>query len=131
MSTMTISSLTIPVRSGLGPRPSRHLRAVPVPAPVAAPLRLTRRGRLSITLVAAAILSVGAVSGAQDVVAGGAPVAVQTEAVTVAPGQSLWSIATNAVPGADPRDVIIDIQELNDLPSVQVVAGQRLVVPAG
>ena len=51
--------------------------------------------------------------------------------VTVRPGQSLWSVAETADPGADPRAVIQQIVELNGLSGDVVFAGQRLWVPRG
>ncbi len=51
--------------------------------------------------------------------------------VVVRPGQSLWSVAERADPGADTRQVIQQIVELNDLTGDAVVAGQLLWVPRG
>ena len=51
--------------------------------------------------------------------------------VTVRPGQSLWSVAESADPGADTRVVIQQIVELNGLTGAVVFAGQRLWVPHG
>jgi hypothetical protein len=49
--------------------------------------------------------------------------------VVVRPGQSLWSVAENADPNADPRLVIQQIAQLNALTTDIVMAGQRLWVP--
>ena len=51
--------------------------------------------------------------------------------VVVKPGQSLWSIALNAEPQADPRTVIQQIIEFNALGSQVVVPGESLWVPRG
>ena len=51
--------------------------------------------------------------------------------VTVRPGQSLWSVAESADPGADTRSVIQQIIELNGLSADSVVPGQSLWVPRG
>jgi LysM repeat protein len=51
--------------------------------------------------------------------------------VVVRPGQSLWSIAESTDPGADTRQVIQQIAELNGLTNNAVVTGQRLWVPRG
>jgi LysM domain-containing protein len=51
--------------------------------------------------------------------------------VVVRPGQSLWSVAERADPGADTRQVIRQIVELNGLTGDAVVAGQWLWVPRG
>jgi Tfp pilus assembly protein FimV len=49
--------------------------------------------------------------------------------VTVMPGQSLWSIAEDLAPAADPRDVVAAIVRLNTLADGAVSAGQMLAVP--
>ena len=91
------------------------------------PVRLTRRGRLVLTLlgslVAATVASV-AISAvtASDAVASD----VATAEYTVKPGDSLWSIA----PGADPRDLVVELTRLNPASEAGVFAGQVLIVPA-
>lgn len=49
--------------------------------------------------------------------------------VTVAQGESLWQIATKVAPSADPRDVIADIVDLNQLATTELQAGQRIAIP--
>jgi nucleoid-associated protein YgaU len=44
-------------------------------------------------------------------------------------GDTLWSIAEGHTPGEDPRAVIHDIAELNDLGSARIVPGQALALP--
>ena len=98
------------------------------PAP---PLRITRRGRLVITLGMTALLAAVGLAGASQAVAGQEASSVPVEQVTVVPGDTLWSIAAAvAEPGSDVRDVVAEIAELNALPTSQVFAGQHLVVPA-
>jgi len=114
-------------------RPSRpRLVLVPtgeaVPAPVASPLRLTRSGRLAITLtvagalVALAFLLFGGGSAAT------APVA--DHATTVRAGQTLSQIAVEQLPGLPVAEAVAQIQIANNLPSAHVHAGQSLVIPA-
>jgi LysM repeat protein len=50
--------------------------------------------------------------------------------VTVEAGQTLWQLAEDVAPAADPRDVISEIMQLNQLTSADVVAGQELAIPA-
>jgi hypothetical protein len=102
---------------------------------VTVPLRLTRRGRVVIAVAAAllvAALSLVIAASAQATnhpqSSRGAQHLIQ---VTVRPGQSLWSVAENADPGADTRAVIQQIVELNGLTGDVVTAGQRLWVPRG
>lgn len=45
-------------------------------------------------------------------------------------GESLWSIAEEVAPAADPRDVVDAIIRLNALGSGQLEAGQTLAIPA-
>jgi hypothetical protein len=49
--------------------------------------------------------------------------------VIVRPGQSLWDIAAQAEPAADPRGVIQEIIDLNALRGMSVQPGERLWVP--
>jgi hypothetical protein len=72
-----------------------------------APLRLTRRGRVVVAVAAALLLAVLSLAIAASAQATNHPVpsrGVQQNLaqVTVRPGQSLWSVAENADPGADP-----------------------------
>ncbi len=49
--------------------------------------------------------------------------------VYVAPGDTLWSIATTYAPDRDPQQEITDIQNLNGLSDASLVPGQRLALP--
>jgi len=100
-------------------------------------LRLTRRGRAVLTLLVALpvviALVVGFFAGASALAEGAAPAGTAPasfEYVTVQPGQSLWELASELAPGADPRDVIQEIKALNALDSSAVNPGQRLAIPA-
>jgi len=95
-------------------------------------LRITKRGRVVFTSLAAIPFVVAAVlmglngGGATATSSAGAPI----EQVTVQAGQSLWQLAEDIAPGTDPREVIRDILAVNQLESASVQAGQRLDVPA-
>jgi nucleoid-associated protein YgaU len=100
------------------------------------PLRLTRRGRLVLTLCAAAVTSLacfaaagGALAADHGAPSGGPPPAPTT--IVVQPGQTLWSIAVRADPHADPRLVVQRIIAINSLSGGSITAGQRLMVPGG
>jgi hypothetical protein len=102
-----------------------------------APLRLTRRGRfvfigVPLILLAALILSfsgfLNAPAKAAESVAGLSLTPAVT--VTVQPGESLWAIAEAVAPGRDPRDVVTDIIQLNNLEAARVVPGQALFIPS-
>jgi hypothetical protein len=104
------------------------------PSLAASPLRLTRRGRIVVAVMAALL-----VAGLSLIVAGAAQATSHSAApratganllrVIVLPGQSLWSVAETADPDADTRLVIQQITQLNGLTSDTVFAGQRLWVP--
>ncbi|MEY2848917.1 MAG: hypothetical protein RI885_1582 [Actinomycetota bacterium] len=95
-------------------------------------LRLTRRGRLVITALVATPL---VVSGVLAVLNGGVATATvegpsaTLDYVRVEPGQSLWQLAESLAPGADPREVVADISDLNRLDTAVVQPGQRLAIP--
>ncbi len=74
-----------------------------------------------------------AASGAQASNHGLPPSAVRAamRQVVVKPGQSLWSIALNVEPKADPRVVVRQIMDFNALGSQVVVPGESLWVPRG
>lgn len=123
-------------------RPSEVLAAQPSPVrPCSAPstgLRLTRRGRLVLSVFALA-LSLGLIAILWASLAGGAQAAsgrARTGSVyqgmrrvTVLPGQTLWAIAQQAEPSADPRTVIPQIMQINAITSTDLQPGQQLWVP--
>jgi LysM repeat protein len=79
------------------------------------------------------LLAVGALISLAVTSSGSASSTVQPVSVhyvTVAPGDTLWSIAGVAAPNADRRDTVDQIRELNALSGSQLQAGQRLAVPA-
>lgn len=93
-------------------------------------LRLTRRGRLVVTLVLTAMIV------AAFVVLGGASVATrdagtpeQVRVIEVEQGQTLWGIASEASGSGDVREMVYRIRELNSLPDSSLVEGQELAVP--
>jgi hypothetical protein len=101
------------------------------------PLRLTRRGRvvvavLAVTVIAAIALIIGlaAAGGAQAANHGQPRAGYQgMHEIVVRPGQTLWSIASAAEPGADPRDVVQQIMTANAMTATTITAGQLLWVP--
>ncbi len=94
--------------------------------------RPVRRGRIAATSVSALVigaLSVALATAAQAAHSGAASHRGYAARVEVLPGQSLWSIAEAYDPGADPRVIVHDIQQLNSMTGDQVQAGQLLWVP--
>jgi len=104
-------------------------------APRRSRLRLTRRGRVVLTLLLVApvvlALVIAFFVGAGAAASSSAGASAGFEYVTVQPGQSMWELALELAPASDPRDVIADIQRLNALTTSEVHPGQRIAVPAG
>jgi LysM domain len=109
-------------------------------APPRGTVRLTRRGRVvvailltAVSLLLAALAWMAVAARAQAADSGPPPGAVYRNltSVVVHPGQTLWSIASQAEPSADPRVVMQEIIDLNALQGSGVEPGQRLWVPRG
>ena len=97
-------------------------------------IRLTRRGRLlligaPIMLGGAALLTFVGFFTAPALAAGGSGELTRTQQVSISSGDSLWSLATEYAPDRDPREVVADIMELNNLADAVVPAGVQLYVP--
>lgn len=97
-------------------------------------LRLTKRGRvvfgtLSTTLVAGALAFVATLGAPQALAAGEHEGGQPFHYVVVEPGASLWTVATELDSSADPRDLVAEIVQLNQLGGSGVDAGQPLAVP--
>jgi hypothetical protein len=95
-------------------------------------VRLNRRGRLARTLVVLSLAIVaasvaGGHAGAQTSAAPRASAEFIT--VTVAPGETLWALASTLADGRDTRDLVADIVEINSLGSADLQAGQKVRIP--
>ena len=94
-------------------------------------MRVTRRGRLLLLVALVAVLF-GAFSLGRAASQAAPPATASAPAprhVTVQAGESLWSLALRTAPEHDPRDVVAQIRDLNDLDSPHVQPGQLLVLP--
>ncbi|QYH37203.1 LysM peptidoglycan-binding domain-containing protein [Salinibacterium sp. M195] len=96
-------------------------------------LRLTTRGRVVLMALAATPLVIAALLFSLN--SGGAAATIESNDnafvyVDVSAGQSLWNIAETHAPGHDPREVVAQLIDLNQLPSADVFAGQELAIPA-
>lgn len=103
---------------------------------------LTRRGRLARTLL---VLSLSVVLGAGFAMNAGAGdslsaakingssdsvnVAKSYVVVTVAIGETLWSLASQMADGGDVQALVAEIASANSLKGVDVTAGQKLRIP--
>lgn len=97
----------------------------------AAPVRLTPRGRRLLRTLAVLVLVLlgvlGVIAG-QSAVAGQGP--APTHRVVVGPGESLWSVATRALPDLDAREAVAQVAALNHLDeSARLTVGQALELP--
>lgn len=96
-------------------------------------LRMTQRGRSVLMAIVATPLVIVAMMIALN---GGQATAslegsdVPFQYVTVTAGESMWQLAGELAPTADPREVIDQIVQLNRLTSPDVFAGQQLAIPA-
>ena len=94
-------------------------------------LRLTRRGRLMVVLIALGLALVAGLT-AESAMADGPGEALQIVTHTVTAGETLWEGAGSvAAPGQDRRDVVDELIELNGLADSGLQAGQQILVPVG
>jgi nucleoid-associated protein YgaU len=121
-------------RSDAGPQQAETPAAAVRPAPI----RLTRRGRvvvgaligIGVAALAAVIwLAVAGQAQASGTARPGRPAGDSVARVVVKPGQTLWGIAAQVDPGADPRVIIPQIVDLNSLSGTAINVGQVLWVP--
>ncbi len=97
-------------------------------------MRLTARGRVLLIGVGLIMVLIGlGVVGALRAEAAGeaaAPAPAGWHLIVVQPHDTLWGIARDVAPGADPRVLIEDMRSVNDLSGSALQAGDRLWVPA-
>ncbi|MCS6712385.1 LysM peptidoglycan-binding domain-containing protein [Brachybacterium sp. EF45031] len=120
MSTLAAQPAIVPaLRGGRGPAAPTHL----VP---------TRRARLLMTLpaVAAMVLAIAALVlgvGPGAAIAGGG---ADTLVVQVEAGDTLWAYAEEYAPeGMTASQFVHEVQQLNNLPTARLTAGQTLELP--
>lgn len=93
-------------------------------------MELTRRGKAVIAIAAllVAALFVAVVSPLHSASSSEAP--QQVEIRQVQSGDTLWQFAEEITPpGGDVQDSVDRLEELNDMDSATIYAGQRLVLP--
>ena len=120
MSTMTLSTYgsEVSVNQGFLANPST--------------ITLNRRGRLARTFV---VLSLAIVLGSVVSAKAGAGTDTSPQAggsfltVTVAPGDTVWSLANRLAGSRDVRSLVSEIISVNSLASVDVATGQKLRIP--
>jgi LysM repeat protein len=90
------------------------------------PLRLTRFGRLVVSLLVAGAVSVLGVGLAGQL----ASASAEPRTVTVQSGQTLSGIAARELPELAVADGVVELQLANSLSTPAIHAGQQLVIPA-
>jgi len=100
------------------------------PVPQRGGVRLTRRGRLVVFVLAlVTVLAVGIALASGSVATGERGTPEPTRVVMVGSGDTLWGIAAEIADDGDIRGMIDRIEKLNALESAMVTAGQKLRVP--
>lgn len=97
--------------------------------------RLTRRGHILVKgVLGSALAAVVAATAVRIATAAtseptrlDAPPATVT--VVVQPGDTLWSIASRLNTPEDPREIVSEIKEVNQLASSRIMPGDVLIVP--
>jgi hypothetical protein len=93
-----------------------------------------RRQRLARTLFVVSLLSLlaaGLLSG-QSALAGDQTGLASTSSfnyISVMPGDTLWGLASEHAAGQNPQDWVAEVILLNNLSSVELVAGEKLALP--
>jgi Tfp pilus assembly protein FimV len=82
-----------------------------------------------LVVMPALLVRSGAMLAAAPGAAEAAPHPAPARTVVVAPGESLWAIATRIAPHADPRDTVAAIERANGLRGAEVPAGAVLRLP--
>jgi LysM repeat protein len=104
--------------------------ARPVARAAAPAVRLTRRGRIVLTLAfLAALMTVLTVFGSHSAATGEAGTPVPTTTVEVGQGDTLWQIASRLAEPGQTREMVHQIEELNALDGSALSVGQEIAVP--
>jgi hypothetical protein len=121
---------TIAVGTGFRPRTRPTAPAVRPARAATAPLRLTRRGRVALTLVfLGLLLAAFTMFGSHSAATGEAGAPVATRTVVVGQGDTLWDLATEVAAPGEVREMVHQIEELNALTGPGLAVGQRIAVP--
>ena len=92
-------------------------------------MRLTRRGRMLVRVLAVVLVVGGFLLVAPGLARGDGPDRPAPRVTyVVEPGDTLWSIARRVAPGRDPRPVVDGLIEANNLGG-GLQAGQELSIP--
>jgi LysM repeat protein len=121
---------TAAITPGLSRTTPRRATRTVAARPAAPAVRLTRRGRILLTLVfLAALLTVLTVFGSHSAATGEAGTPVPTTTVEVGQGDTLWQIASRVAEPGQTREMVHQIEELNALDGSALSVGQEIAVP--
>jgi hypothetical protein len=99
--------------------------------PARSQIRITARGRaVLLTLLAMPLVAAALVFGIGAGTASGTSSSTPLTKVTVVGGETLWGLAHELAPNADPEDVIASIMSVNQLKSADIQPGEQLEIPA-
>jgi hypothetical protein len=128
---MSATSMVVGIDGGrVRSAPGQARIRSPHTVPTTGPLRLTRRGRLVVTLVLTClIVTAFVVSGGASVATREGGAAAPVRIVEVEEGQTLWQIAGSVAAPGETGEMVYRIRELNSLPGSGLVEGQELAVP--
>jgi hypothetical protein len=94
-------------------------------------LRMTKRGRAALlTLVAMPLVALALFFGINAGSATATGSSTPLKSFTMPAGESLWQVARQIAPKADPRDFIADVLSVNQLATTEVQPGQTIKIPA-
>ena len=132
---MSTSTMTGPIRStgtSAGTRTAVRTGSTARPTAQPGPVRLTRRGRIVLTLLLLALmLGAFVIFSGQSVATHEIGTDVPTRTVLVGEGDTLWAIAAEVAGDDDIREVVHEIEQLNSLPGPALEVGQEIAVPVG
>ena len=104
--------------------------SAPQAARAAGSVRLTRRGRLLVTLVLLAVVTAAfTFFSSWSSASGEAGAEVPTRIHVVSEGDTLWAIASEIAEPGEIREVVHRIEKMNSLPGPSLVEGQELAIP--
>lgn len=105
----------------------------PIHAPLHVPdYKLTRRGRLVVLVLGLALLVAMSVAfSGGSAATSDREIRPTSKVVAVAPGITLWDLASDVTGGSDVREMMTRIEEMNGLATTVLDAGQRVRVPLG
>ena len=95
-------------------------------------IKLNRRGRLARTLVvlSLAIVCASVAGGKAGAQTSSTPTAAKSFiTVTVAPGETVWSLANRVAEGHGVSALVAEIIEINGIQGGDVIAGQKIRIP--